>query len=324
MKLPATDDATVPDWEIFRNFPHAITLLGMSGVGKTWLSTRLRLHSGWFHFSADYRIGTRYLAEAILDNIKYKIMCMADPFVADLLRSDSIYINHNIGVDNLEPVSTFLGLYGADAQGGLPKSTFLSRQKLYSDGEIGSMIDVDSFLDKAYRIYGCNHFVNDSSGSLCEIIDLDRDDDPVLRVLTENTLIIYLRAENDHEDVLCKRAERYPKPLYYHPDFLIPNLESMPEDGEGVEPHDFARARFVDLLNFRRPRYAALAQHGLTVDTQAVIDAMGESEGDDSFLSLIYQTLQDGLDNKAEHDRVAVVAARYFDACRRRLTQRNG
>ena len=46
-----------------------ITLLGMSGVGKTRLASILRSR-GWFHFSGDYRIGTHYLDEAILDNIK--------------------------------------------------------------------------------------------------------------------------------------------------------------------------------------------------------------------------------------------------------------
>ena len=43
-----------------------VTLLGMSGVGKTYLSALLR-ESNWFHFSGDYRIGTRYLDEYILD-----------------------------------------------------------------------------------------------------------------------------------------------------------------------------------------------------------------------------------------------------------------
>ena len=46
-----------------------VTLLGMSGVGKTRLATLLR-RQNWFHYSGDYRIGTRYLDEAILDNIK--------------------------------------------------------------------------------------------------------------------------------------------------------------------------------------------------------------------------------------------------------------
>ena len=55
--------------EDFRNWEHKkITLLGMSGVGKTYISSMLRSH-GWFHYSGDYRIGTRYLDEAILDMI---------------------------------------------------------------------------------------------------------------------------------------------------------------------------------------------------------------------------------------------------------------
>ncbi|MBT6139418.1 MAG: ATPase, partial [Rhodospirillaceae bacterium] len=64
----------------------------MSGVGKTTLAAKVPSEA-WFHFSADYRIGTRYLAEPILDNVKREAMKV--PFLADLLRSDSIYINHN-------------------------------------------------------------------------------------------------------------------------------------------------------------------------------------------------------------------------------------
>jgi len=80
-----------------------ITLLGMSGVGKTQLALRLGKRD-WFHYSGDYRIGTRYLDEAILDNIK--LQAMQIPFLRDLLRTDSIYIRNNITVDNLQPVSS--------------------------------------------------------------------------------------------------------------------------------------------------------------------------------------------------------------------------
>ena len=85
----------------FRDWKHkSITLLGMSGVGKTRLSNMLRRHQ-WFHYSGDYRIGTRYLGEPILDNIKQQAMQV--PFVRNLLRSDSIKVRNNIGVDNLQP-----------------------------------------------------------------------------------------------------------------------------------------------------------------------------------------------------------------------------
>ena len=56
----------------FNDWKHkSITLLGMSGVGKTTLANKLP-KSKWFHYSGDYRIGTKYLEEPILDNIKEK------------------------------------------------------------------------------------------------------------------------------------------------------------------------------------------------------------------------------------------------------------
>ena len=43
----------------FLAWPHkAITLLGMSGVGKTTLAYKLP-STKWFHYSGDYRIGTK-------------------------------------------------------------------------------------------------------------------------------------------------------------------------------------------------------------------------------------------------------------------------
>ena len=60
--------------EQFKNWENkCITLLGMSGVGKTHLANMLMKHN-WFHYSGDYRIGTRYLDEPILDNIKQQAM----------------------------------------------------------------------------------------------------------------------------------------------------------------------------------------------------------------------------------------------------------
>ena len=62
------------DRERFERWEHkAVSLLGMSGVGKTTVSNRLP-KSEWFHYSADYRIGTKYLEEPILDNIKRQAM----------------------------------------------------------------------------------------------------------------------------------------------------------------------------------------------------------------------------------------------------------
>ena len=121
----------------------AVTLLGMSGIGKTTLAYKLP-KSKWFHYSGDYRIGTKYLAEPILDNIKRQAMQV--DFLKDLLRSDSIYIASNITVHNLAPIATFLGKIGRADLGGLSVEEFRIRLMLHREAEIGATHDFAHFL----------------------------------------------------------------------------------------------------------------------------------------------------------------------------------
>ena len=51
-----------------------VLVFGMSGLGKTHLANMLRAAGGWFHYSVDYRIGTRYMGELISDNFKREAM----------------------------------------------------------------------------------------------------------------------------------------------------------------------------------------------------------------------------------------------------------
>jgi len=263
-----------------------ITLLGMSGVGKTRLAVRLR-KKHWFHYSGDYRIGTRYLDEPILDNIKQQAMQI--PFLRELLRTDSIYIRNNITVDNLQPVSSFLGKLGNPEQGGLPLKEFKHRQALHRDAETAAMKDVPEFITKAREIYGYQHFVNDAGGSLCEL-----DDPEVLRVLAEHTLILYIKATDKDERELIKRAEEDPKPLYYREAFLDEQLSAyLLEKGYGyvaeIDPDDFARWMFPRLFYSRIPRYEAIARdYGYTIST----DELRETRDEASFLRLVERALE--------------------------------
>ena len=95
-----------------------VVLFGMSGLGKTHVSNMLRASGDWFHYSIDYRIGTRYMGEFIEDSFKRE--AMGNPFLRDLLMSDSIKIKSNITFDNLAPLSTYLGKPGRADKGAYP------------------------------------------------------------------------------------------------------------------------------------------------------------------------------------------------------------
>ncbi len=270
---------TVKDFRAWEN--KSVTLLGMSGVGKTTLANMLR-RSNWFHYSGDYRIGTRYLDEPILDNIKQQVMQI--PFLRDLLRSDSIYIRNNLSVDHLKPVSAFLGKLGNPEFGGLGLKEFKRRQDLHRVAEISAMRDVPDFISKAQAIYGYQHFVNDAGGSLCEL-----DDEDTLQTLSQHSLIIYIKATQKDEQELIRRAEADPKPLYYREAFLDSQLELyMQEKGIAyvalIEPNDFVRWMFPRLFYSRIPRYESIAsRYGYTVTTTELARVSNEAE----FIALI-------------------------------------
>jgi len=250
-------------WETKR-----VTLVGMSGVGKSFLSAKLR-GSNWFHYSGDYRIGTRYLNEHIIDMIKTQAIKI--PFLKELLRNDWIYIKNNIRVNDLGPVLSFVGKLGDPERGGVEIGEFIERQAIYRQAEVDAMYDIPHFIDKARDIYGYPHFVNDVGGSLCEL-----DEPGVMDILVDNTLILYIQVTNkEQEQLLIERAVSDPKPLYYRPEFLQQHLgmyfaETGLEYASQIDPDDFARWVFPRLFNSRLPRYEAIAKLGYTVTSGEV------------------------------------------------------
>jgi len=264
----------------------SITLLGMSGVGKTRLAYTLRKQQ-WFHYSGDYRIGTRYLDEQIIDDIKQQLMQI--PILKELLRSDSIHLANNIGIDNLDSLSSFVGKVGDPEAGGTGLREFRRRQELHRQAEVASMLDVPEFIRKAREIYGYDHFINDAGGSLCEL-----DDPEVIECLAEHTLILYIRATTADEQELIRRAENSPKPMYYRESFLDDQLaeyliERDLEYVATVDPDDFVRWVFPRLFYNRIPRYEAIAdEFGFTVSTSDISRVKSEED----FISLVAAVLE--------------------------------
>ena len=265
----------------------AVALFGMSGLGKTTTARLLRESGGWFHYSVDYRIGTRYMGEHIADN--FKRAAMQVPFLRELLLSDSVYIASNLTFENLAPLSTYLGKPGDPAKGGIPFEEYVRRQRQHRDAEISAMLDTVHFIRRADELYRYPHFLCDTSGSLCEVVDPGDPQDPVLSVLSQHLLLVQRRGTEADAEELARRFDRDPKPMYYPEPFLRESWaaylteKGVPEDSaeNGVDPDDFIRWGFRRLVTHRLPRYDAIAANwGIAVPAERIAEIESAADFD--------------------------------------------
>ncbi|MCA0045009.1 ATPase [Celeribacter litoreus] len=267
-----------------------LILFGMSGLGKTVISNMLRDTKEWYHYSVDYRIGTRYLGEAIDDNLKK--VAMREPFLREQFLSNSIYIKSNITFDNLAPVSYFLGKPGSKALGGIPMAEFEHRQAQFRLAEEAALLDTGHFIERAKALYGYPHFVCDTGGSICEWVDPNDPEDEILSALSKDALLVWLKGSDAHTEELIRRFDKAPKPMSYQPEFLSAIwAEYLSEKGvteDEVNPDDFIRYTYARALAHRQPRYEAMAKNwGITLDYEDV----KKIKGPDDFSALIAAAL---------------------------------
>lgn len=277
-----------PDSAAWLAAPHKrVLLFGMSGLGKTHVSSMLRSHGDWFHYSADYRIGTRYMGELIADDFKREAMQV--PRLRELLKSDSIYIASNITFDNLAPLSTYLGKPGDPARGGLPIAEYRKRQNQHHAAEVAALLDTPHFIARAGEIYGYPHFVCDSGGSICEVVNPEDPGDAVLRTLAGAVLMVWIEGTEAHRQQLIRRFDRAPKPMCYRPEFTDGCWHDyLAQTGcaeDAVDPDAFVRFAYARALAARQPAYAAMARNwGVRVhadeiaavsDTEAFVELIG-------------------------------------------------
>ncbi len=272
---------TAKDWRTADR--KRVLLFGMSGLGKTHLSNMLRASGNWFHYSIDYRIGTRYMGEHIADNFKRE--AMKNPFLRDLLRSDSIYVASNITFNNLAPLSTYLGKPGDLEKGGLPYAEYLRRQQQHRVAEVASLLDTIPFIERAKDLYDYDNFVCDSGGSICEVVDAEDPGDPVMTALADNLLLVWIKGSAAHTEELIRRFDKSPKPMCYSHDFLDRVWEEYLSQNNllenDVDPDDFVRWAYSQALEHRQPRYAAMADWGVTVTAEDVAKVTSPAVFDD-------------------------------------------
>lgn len=262
--------------------------MGMSGVGKTTLSRKLPTEK-WFHYSGDYRIASHYLNDEIGDCLK--IEAMKSPLIAALLKSDSVYIGSNLSIDNLAPVSAYIGKLGKADLGGLDLSTFLTRQRKHYQAEIAACYDIGYFKSRAAQLYGYEYFLHDAGGSICEL-----DDEAVIAYMAKETEFVYLHADDDLSAAITERALQYPKPLYYNEAFLMQQLKDYCElEADAplseiarctatIEPNAFIQFVIPKLMAHRRARYLTIAEcYGRVIEAKVAYQIRDEAD----FLALL-------------------------------------
>ena len=266
-----------------------VLIFGMSGLGKTRLSTILRDTGTWFHYSIDYRIGTRYMGEHIVDNAL--IEAMKVPFLRELLMKGSISIKPNLSFKNLMPVSTYIGKPGSREQGGLPIQEYQRRQEHFRRAEVQALYDTPHFIQRSELIYGYKNFICDTGGSICEWVNPKNPDDPILCELKKHLLMIWLKSDQSHLSELIARFDKSPKPMAYRPEFLEKvwkeYLDTNNCSEDTVNPDDFIRWTYSRALAYRQPQYEAMAKWGVAVDAKLLRDAQQE----DVFLNAVGDAL---------------------------------
>ncbi|MEN8917619.1 MAG: ATPase, partial [Octadecabacter sp.] len=232
-----------------------------------------------------------YMGEFIADNAKAEAMKV--PFLRELLMSDSIHIGSNITFDNLTPVSTYLGKPGDPAKGGLPMAEYQRRQEQFKRAELDALRDTPYFSDRAQALYGYPHFVCDTGGSICEWVDATDPQDPVLKMLSDSALMVWIKGSDDHTADLVARFDKAPKPMAYQPEFLLRCWteylsENNMKEGD-VDPDSFIRWTYARALAHRQPRYSDMAKNwGITVDASDMATVRDEAD----FIAVIAQGLE--------------------------------
>ena len=213
-------------------------LLGMSGLGKTFISRSLVKRDNWLHYSVDYEIGK------ILFKNKHK----------NLLKG--------FEVGNLTNLSDFLGKPGSPSMGGIPFSEYLARQKLHRDAEIKATLHASSLVENSPEL---SHFVCDTSGSICELVNPSDENDAILKSLSKNFLIICLEAPDSMYQVLINRFLAKPKPMYYEEKFLHSLWQSFknesPNINDHINPDDFMIYGFKALIKRRKAIFDSISKN---------------------------------------------------------------
>jgi hypothetical protein len=186
--------------------------------------------------------------------------------------------------DNLLATSLYMGMLGNPKKHGSTLPDFSARMAKHAQAEIAAMLDMSKFIMRAKDLYDYPNFLADLSGSLCEVVEPNDQADPVLRMLEDNTVLIYIRATKEHEKVLIERNVADPKPIYYRPDFITSELPGLlakynATDVTEIDPAKVGAYLYPRLLAHRVERYEAIAKRqAITLTMEEAAALRSESD----------------------------------------------
>ena len=212
-----------------------ITLIGMSGVGKTHRALEMAAQ-GWAHYSCDYEIGARILKDEI---------------------ETTLGEASTITPDDISQLSRYVGKLG---KGYLDFNEFKRRQENYYQAECQSLENLPDIIQR-FSNDGFENLVIDTTGSYCEL-----NNQTLYDLVGAQSEIIYIKASAEEEKAVLQRAQDYPKPMFFPPDKLEEWVEeyrvltkaNLPDD---FDADAFARWIFPKLFQSRLPKYQALANN---------------------------------------------------------------
>ena len=213
-------------------------LLGMSGLGKTFISRKLVNKDRWSHYSVDYEIGKL------------------------LFKKQHKNLLDGFEIGNLTNLSNFLGKPGSQSLGGISFSDYLKRQQLHRDAEIKATLNASLLVENSPEL---SHFMCDTSGSICELVNPLDENDKILSSLSKNFLIICLEAPDTMYQVLIDRFLAKPKPMYYEENFLNSLWQRFRDDTsticDEINPDDFMIYGFKALIERRKAIFDTISKN---------------------------------------------------------------
>ena len=272
------------EWLLSKN--KVVSFFGMSGVGKSHISSLLSHNNEWFHYSVDYRIGTDYLSEKLTE------LSNSKEFIEQ--KKYEIINSTNKNIHNISLLSKYLGKPGSTKEGGIPFYEYKERQKKHKEAEIKATLDAKNLFEKVLVSGKHKNFICDTSGSLCEIVNADDPNDKILKSLSDFSLLVWIKGDEKMTDKLVERFCLSPKPMYYNADFLDKKWKEYLINNniheENVNPNDFIIFGFKSLIKHRLPIYKKISDNwGIKIDSEDINKIKNKKD----FVDLISLKLED-------------------------------